>query len=277
MMVPSPGDQRARYFSMSLSAARICLAERIGVQRKGSFAFLRLPPELRDIFYTMVAACPPSGLVLHPSGPDKIEVSAATRNFSDPFSMLCTQGRWPELVLNPLSTIFNLSLVNKQIYEEFTPYFFQINTFQFAGVSCISVVSQTLPSSHAQNIRHVTFKYHPFDADSATEAFKWLASLENLQKLDVHIDEAAWKADYRSSEAINLLKLPGLFTLRKLRGLKVNFHGNCPEIAAVLKAEMEQPPKAPRSAPRKRKGKELTLGERKQPARAAKARKTVGS
>jgi hypothetical protein len=89
------------------------------------------------------------------------------------------------------------------------------------------------------------------------------------------MNEDVWTNEFSHSKPVDVLKLPGLSVLRKMRGLKVHFYGNCPEIAAFLKPEMEQPVKKPRSASRKRKASAAIQIERKQPARAAKGAKMV--
>ena len=265
--------------SISIAAAQIHLAERFGVEPQGTFPFLDLPPEIRSIIYEMVASYPQSGLILESDGLNKIEIRADTRDFSTSFSMPSSQSPSSSLTVNPHQTIFSLLRASKQINEEFMSCFFNLNTFRFRGLSSLLLVSKRIPQFQTQHLRHIAFKYNLHEGHIATEAFKWIASLDGLQRLDIHMDEGEWRLNqYPSDTSIDLFRVAGVHTLRKIRGLKeVNFHGNCANAAAILKSEMELPAKPKKAVVQKRKAGAVSQGERKQPARAVKAAKTAGN
>jgi hypothetical protein len=122
------------------------------------------------------------------------------------------------------------------------------------------------PAYRRQHITQVAIDFNYFDVNIASQAFSYLATLPKLRKLYIDINEEEWYPGNRhhSYAGFNILKIPGLAKLQSVRSIEVIFTGNCANIAAYLKAEIEG------QGGKKRKAIEGETIAREQRGRAAK-------
>ena len=240
-----------------------------------AFPFLRLPAGIRMIIYEMALAFPRSGLSL-----ERTKLLAVTRDFGTPFSCTLWEGYWNggqdrrDRVLHnrPIGDVLALLRVNKQFYQEAVASFYSINTFVCSGVAQLRTILKRVGVRRAY-ITHITFRYERDESGRAEEAFRLLASLKRLRRLNIKMNERQWSTVLRPKgngcrgRDADLLKIPGIQVLCGIRGIaEVVFEGECARIAAFLKPEMEKP----RKAGQKRKASNLV--PRSQSARVAMAK-----
>ena len=258
------GDDGNSSYKMSTAAAQITLQRLIPGKTKGTFPFLRLPAELRTAIYEMVLGYPHE--LDAETNSEHVVLQASTREPST-FSFKAWEDiDGEELQLPSPGGILTLLLANKQIAEEATSCFYRLNTFYCYSNEEMLEILQRLAPSRRQHLEHLAFDYVSCNAQSGYELFELLATLPNLRKLDIRIDEDelfAQRITPRGSY-FTAPTIPGLGTLAKLgRGVDVQLAGNCPTVTAHFKAMVENPSQLVDVTPKKRK----------QPARTAKARK----
>ena len=227
-------------FTLCINEARIYMQQRFGPSPDGDFPFFRLPAELRSVIYDMVFQYPIGGLLV-PYGGGVFETM--TQSLTEPFSTAAWHGRkwWSHhgYYTQSFSNVLQLLLVNKQIHEEAFPCFFRLNLFYFATCRAAYDFLNGLVPYRRQHISRIAIHYSRRDTEYGPRVFDYLASLPNLQKLYVNIDEDKWNRPFIGKQ-IDILKIPGLEKLRKVGVEEVIFTGNSPKIAAYLKAEMER-------------------------------------
>lgn len=232
----------------SQAAARTLLVS--ARSRHGVFPFFRLPPELRSKVYEMVFYYPSGGLSLRRIGcpgerRDWTQFFTYTKiAISDVFTAQKNIGGYRRLNTPPTFQILQPLLVNRQFLHEAGHLFYSMNTFYFENL--LQLHSDLLRLHHLRrnNIGHIAFTYCWSDKSMAAMAFKLLLPIKHLRKLTIYIDEArVASGTYNTrSEEYNALRITGIPTLRKLRGLEsVEMFGDCPQLSECLKKELTQP------------------------------------
>ncbi|KAK4496109.1 hypothetical protein PRZ48_012088 [Zasmidium cellare] len=279
-------------YSVSTAATRIFLQDRLSSSSKADrpqkpFPFLRLPAELRNRIYGLVLQFPKSGLCVKVKREEIGSARPKTWPIPAKFSVLrkkregFDQIKWselseayrdyaadadlmdlPERVLYcpPAATYLNLLRANKQIFNEAMPIFYSTNKFIFPRVTELYWFLEATPAARRKHIECVGFHYLACDTKYVNAAFRMLKDIPHLRELDIAMDEDDWKRETNRKSSTpkypDLLKIPGMFTLRSFRGLEaVRFHDNC-DTFKVLIPEMtseKKKAKAPVKRPRKRK------------------------
>ena len=125
--------------TISLEAGRIFLHKWLAPATVGHFRFLDLPAELRNKIYELVFTLPDSGMFVHGVRYARrygLHVDVLEREV-DNFAARGIQPHWPQSALtyrmksSTLRTLLALLSVNKQIYREAMPFFYQVNHFWF--------------------------------------------------------------------------------------------------------------------------------------------------
>ena len=227
-------------------------------ERKGTFPLLRLPTEIRIMIWEMVLRYPPSGIrVLGEDRNGRKTIAALDKDYSTPFiSGLHFPDRNSPVRFSykqPLEHSLSLLSVNKQIFEESFASFYRINLFVFPSVTRLAHFLRNTPPSRRQHLTQLAFEYSPVDRLLAPDVFSDLASLNKLKTIYVHIDSAwwsrAWGRPSASGNNTEIDHIPGLDTLRKLRGLDhVEITGMDGDIEEQMKSEMEEKVSEERSA-----------------------------
>ncbi|CAK3868634.1 Hypothetical predicted protein [Lecanosticta acicola] len=231
------------YFSQSLTSKYLPDLSDKGKTKCGRFRFLDLLPEIRVIIYELVFAMPKSGVHARTvfSGPPKVALMTVTRDYDAPLTMDPPTQR-SGYQCPPLSELFAFTLVNKKIYEESAHVFYAINTFNCDNLRQLETFLRAVPCQFRQHLTHLTFTHCPSYAGSAWNACELLTNTKNLKKLDIQVDEKPWLrwlASRSSSQAApSVSRIPGLVTLRDMRGLKVRFHGDCEGVKEYLERWM---------------------------------------
>ena len=245
----SPGDRALQeIYTLAEAEASIYLRKCFEGNSQGTFPFFKLPPELRETIYQMVFGFPPSGLMTgFRYRSFEVTLKTITKDFSCPSSFQASDPQRyniaDQFTLPPLKSILAPLLVNKQVFAEAVSCFYRTNTFYFYDIEDLHQTLSNLPPSRRQHLGHIAFRYRPVDARRAAAAFKVLATVKHLRRLDIQIDEGFWMTNYGPlvKGKIDILRIPGMGTLRKMRGLReVVVHG-CDRVDVLLNAEMKKP------------------------------------
>lgn len=102
-------------------------------KRIGTFPFLKLPAEMRNMIYEMLYTFPEDGLIItHERGPRPVRRAEEEHL---PTMNLCHYDWGTELDLTFNSHNLALLAVNKRIYAEAMPFFYSVNHFHFRFIS----------------------------------------------------------------------------------------------------------------------------------------------
>lgn len=252
------GEARPFYYSISKSYATKKLSKTLGgCQQQDSFPFFKLPAELRAEILRLVLSYPKSGMEWSPDlefeQPTRFRL--LTRDFGQPFSFANWDQTRPaslearidrDAVLSqPVSGLLAPLSVSRQFYKEAMPLFYSTNVFYFRCLHVLEAFLVTLPPLRRQHIAHVAFTYRSENMARAPPTFAELVKIKHLQRLDIRIDEAQWLSDGDGENLEmygSVTNMPGLKDLKAKRGLhEVTFHGECPTIEAMLRADMLTP------------------------------------
>ncbi|KAI7286101.1 hypothetical protein KC345_g1293 [Hortaea werneckii] len=233
-----------------------------------AFAFLDLPPELRNKIFDLVLQYPRSGLLFAAKG-QKTAIIDSPADYD-------TQGlhRYNKLKRTArIADVLAPLLVNRQFHEEAKGCFFAVNHFHFSKLQAMSGTLAKIPESQRRHIQHVTLDYSvwAYELPDAKEAIALLVTC-GLKKLNLYLKEDRWREHgmTRGGKILksrnNVLNIPGMRKLRAMRGLEeVNFYG-CPTVEALVKADMLKPkpkPKQKRMGGTKRKAEGDSEGGKK--------------
>ncbi|KAI7222380.1 hypothetical protein KC333_g1136 [Hortaea werneckii] len=207
----APYDNRVKFhtpvnFTVTAAAGRTFLRHWLDPERKGTFPFLKLPPELRNEVYKLLFRFPESGIKIHSrgaSGQDNNRV--AMKVFSridgdeDPFdhvSKVPTNGvRW-DISTPATSEILALLATNKQIHAEACPLFYSLNRFRFSSIRALhTVLTDPTQRNRLQHIRFIQIsllrQYEHLDKFvPAMEAMS--THLTGLKCLEIRITADLW-------------------------------------------------------------------------------------
>ena len=154
------------HFAIAPAAGRTFLRRWLEPERKGTFPFLDLPPELRNEVYKLLFRFHESGIKIHSlSRSGQEDDRAALKVFSridgddDPFdhvSKVPIHGvRW-DIKPSPTSEILAILATNRQIYSEACPLFYSLNRFRFSSIRSLhTVLSDPTQTSRLQHVRSI--------------------------------------------------------------------------------------------------------------------------
>ncbi len=271
VMVLYTKNDMSDQFEVNAAQARIYLRRWLEPERQGHFRFLNLPAELRNRIYAMVFAMPASGVCIHPDETRLVEREIDIVIGSD------DRDPWADTQVEtikgpPLAELLALLRVNKQIYQEAMPYFFEINRFCARTIHEVSfLLCDLVPARlaclnsvymHSGHDRHRTFRYADgSDIINFNRAVHKLGEHSQLEKLEVVLDDNSWfnlpialrKAYGRTSKFTKAQQLPWIHDLVRAAAKAETFviNGDCPMIRAYLENEVKKakegvllPPKA---------------------------------
>lgn len=235
------GTSDERRWTVSATAARVYLTKALGLEPTEAFSFLQLPPELRQMVYEMVLQYPRSGLQpqdLHHDSRKALTrpFVVRTREIETPFSFDLWSGspEAPALTTEPLIKILSIAQVSKQLHQEASKIFFQINTFYVRSTLDLADMVDAYTLFGRLRFGHIAINYPGAHLISGS-AFKLLRMQTELRAISIKMDEKHLASVSMKDE----FEIPGIPELRQLRGLKeVTFVGKCPKLAATLPAEM---------------------------------------
>ncbi|KAI7381832.1 hypothetical protein KC336_g18743 [Hortaea werneckii] len=127
-------------YSVTTRAARVYLRRWLESERKGTFPFLNLPPEIRNNIYELLLVFPSSGVHVQEAYDRKgfdvrfleriDELGPCGRFWS---VALVQDSQW--MIKKSMKEILALLHVNKQVYKEAMPLFYMLNMFYFDSYS----------------------------------------------------------------------------------------------------------------------------------------------
>ena len=251
-------------YTVPITAGRIYLRKWLEPARKGSFPFLKLPAELRNTIYEMVLTFPATGFDIGDRVHTRHGVVLSQRETD----------KWPEplawsthrvndiLHSAPMQKVLALLSVNKQLYNEAMPYFYQTNFFYFGNIEIFTKFMNRVPKARLHYLSDVYISmpyislslYHSvFDKipiDDFQSAVTTLSQVKFLRKLEIETDDHTWfelpprfrKLMGRTSKFMKPEQLPGIPALARAAGKAqaLEVSGNCPRMEAYLRSEAEK-------------------------------------
>ncbi|KAI6808988.1 hypothetical protein KC342_g18467 [Hortaea werneckii] len=153
-------------YSVTAQAARAILSPWTQ-ERKGTFPFLQLPPELRNQIYDLVFTLPPSGLSLDRC-PGSSQVTA--RLLERAGEVKPCEIRWTDrdapkgsyALTGHMNGFLALLSANRQIFAEAMPLVYSCNTFHLAEPG-MWVVALDMPRERVKHLRKLSFDFSPTD------------------------------------------------------------------------------------------------------------------
>ena len=255
--------------------ARCHLQRALGFQLQGTFPFLDLPPELRHSIYEIVFRYPVSGVspVEDAETAEKTTIvihkdSTAPFDFSEWNQAQPSKPNPKPYFTEPINQTLSLLLVNKQIFKEAMPYFYQNNLFYFLDTAQLFHFLRNTPAYRRQHLTQLAIDYPGLGTDYhyAPAAFRILATNPSLKRLFIHHDEDHYGSLDLSK--VYVMQSPGATTLKQISGLQeVVFSGKCEVFRGILKPLMERP------ISKKRKDMAVEVEDWARPKRAVRARK----
>ena len=247
-------DGTYMHVMVPVAAGRIFLRRWLEPERKGKFPFLRLPAELRNTIYQMVFTFPKSGIYVGPRPLQGRGVELLQRE-DEEYSEHCSWEDDPDSTLGspPLQEVLALLSVNKQVYKEAMPFFYQINHFYCENPEAFMKFGCGVGQERFQHLRDIHIncgtRYRAHVGDSATASEK-LAQLKFIKKLEVNIHEVWWfnmpkweRQQYgRSSKYTKAEQLPGMknLAIAATKAKVFSITGDCPRIKEYLESEREK-------------------------------------
>ena len=170
-----------------------------------AFRFFDLPAELRNKIYDMVFGFPTSGLHRKRNASNFVTLSRDLdeppdfdlwHQYMDQFQY-CKADPVPSFTTGSLGTILRSLTVSRQFYKEAMPIFYAINHFYFSNVYSMHKALLSLSEQRRSHLSWVSFRYKQVsygheEHRCAVAAFSLLATLDNLRRLDIQIDEERW-------------------------------------------------------------------------------------
>ncbi|KAI7487606.1 hypothetical protein KC351_g2551 [Hortaea werneckii] len=187
----APYDKQLKFytpvdFTVKPTAGRIFLRRWLEPERKGTFPFLKLPPELRNEVYKLLFRV-------------VMKVFSRIDGDDDPFdhvSKVPINGvRW-EINMPPTSEVLAILVTNKQIYAEACPLFYNLNRFRFSSIRALhTVLTDPTQTTRLQHIRSIQINLlrQSDHLDKFVPAMEALAThLTGLKKLEIGISADLW-------------------------------------------------------------------------------------
>lgn len=213
-------------YSVTGQAARASLSPWMP-GRRGTFPFLKLPPELRNRIYDLVLTLPPSGLSLDRcSGCSQVTARLLERPGED---MSCVS-RWTDprqskgryALTGHTNAFLALLSANRQVFSEAMPLAYSCNTFHLKE-SGMWIVALDMPRERFNHLRRLSFNFSPTEEllTAWKGAFGILARKPGgFEELIIHAKDRQWPdlADHAFRALASLIN----------KAERVRWVGSCP-------------------------------------------------
>ncbi|KAI7222385.1 hypothetical protein KC333_g1135 [Hortaea werneckii] len=250
------------HWSVTTQAARVYLRHWLEPERDGVFAFLDLPPEIRNTIYELLFTFPSSGIHVQEADERKgfdvffLERIDEHGPCGRKWSNSLVKGN-EFIIKRSMDNILALLCVNRQVYEEAMPLFYMLNTFHFDHYSFeLSKFVESMPKSRFKHLR----KLH---LDLEGDVYEWLielwpdvtealsANAVGLTELRLSMTDDAWlgrgpkarlweKYGDRASTYSCIERIPGFtdLALAVANAEVVRWEGKCPLIQELIEKEV---------------------------------------
>ena len=234
-------------------------------ERKGTFPFIGLPPELRNTVYEMVFSFPRTEIYvqLEKKGHGLALRQRELDNLSKEY-ICSTHDAVNGLNSAPMQTILALLSVNKQIYAESMPYFYRVNLFNFDTFESLIRFTKNVPMERLQHLGHVFLRLrasntvgrlrsggYEISLSAFQDAAAAISQISSLKALGIEMTDSPWlemavansrkpRGQYR--KFVKPEYIPGMAELASAAS-KADFweiQGDCPLIEAYLRSKVEQ-------------------------------------
>ena len=248
------------FITVPISAGRIYLQKLFEPERVGVFPFLELPAELRNTIYEMVFSFPETGINVR----GRIQPDHGVMLLQREHDRYHEDHNWLDVVDSdalmsaPMQTILALLSVNKQVYDEAMPYFYQVNFFNFSSTARFTKFFNRVPIARLQNLGHVSIwvdggPYYYADPETVGEylsAVQALSKVKSFRRLEIRTQDDDWfslpreikKVLGRTKNFTKIEQLPGIrdLAIAASKAQVLELRGACPRIERYLRSEAEK-------------------------------------
>ncbi|KAK4575324.1 hypothetical protein LTR86_001178 [Recurvomyces mirabilis] len=222
-----------------------CLYDESDVEQdQEPFRFLDLPPEIRKMVYELVFEHREGALCV--LGPSPKYLTVMEKNMDEGSVRSLSDENM--LRLPPVHVTLRPLLTNRQIYQEAHALFFQNNVWRFFDQHNMSIFLQKMPETYRRHVKHIDFRYLEILCPTLQplDGLRIVFLLPSLTTLTIRMDEEDIQSvldlrkPYCSKEQWVPL-LPGILSLRRLRGMKEVTFVDCPILQSLIQEEMMMP------------------------------------
>ena len=198
-------------------------ATRVNARQSQSLAFLEIPPEIRQRVYIhhlffaervkLVSPLQNESFAHHIKECRTTDHEVLYHPEEGGQILICNQP-WGKKETRPPSSVLDLLLTSRLIYNEAVDLFYDINRFAFNDAHDIASFAKQVGKRFLQ-MRDISF---PFNRSPA--AFNQLRRCENLTTISIHFPAFEWGTAWSNKEASLLRGISGMDELMKLRNFK---------------------------------------------------------
>lgn len=247
-----------RTYTSSLASSRMSLRRALGNELPNFNRFFELPAEVRLMIYEEVLRVPAGELQYddHEFDPRnkglKFRLSSRgerhERSYRRNWSTLLTMGRADSIrnykpnrwASDPTPNIMSLLRVNRQMFEEAMPVFYNVNTFHANSLQELTHMLQHCGARRRECFSNISFEYGDKTGPrTALKAFRLLMQVKYLHTLQISIEDKPYlgsgtnDAPYKSVDLMPGMELLGIIRVRELK-----FPPTYPRIESYLRPRM---------------------------------------
>lgn len=143
-------------------------------------------------------------------------------------------------VTESTSELLALLLVNRQIFEEAMPVFYEVNHFHAADLLELTTMLKHCGARRRPHFTSISVAYvQSVGPRTAIKAFKLLKDVKRLRRLEIETTDAGpTTGGYKPLDSSSVPQLPGFKILNGVRVRELHFTGTCPLIEAYLRQTM---------------------------------------
>lgn len=236
------GLRDSQMYISTLVRARTFLRRALGNETREFRRFLDLPVEIRLMIYAEVfryeGKIEFTNPMLHLPAPRRAIRNTSyspqhVRDHTYAFDEdLCTLPAERDKVTGLSGEIMSLLLVNRQIFEEAMPVFYNINTFHVKGIQDLARMLRLCGARRRVYFSRIDFEHrYSGTKDISKKVFKMLAEVKQLQHFTVRANDEIHLRGYRAYDADDTAWMD---LLCDLKCLSVELLGDCPRIEAYM-------------------------------------------
>jgi hypothetical protein len=244
-------------YSSTPAGARRFLRRTLGYELAEFHYFFKLPVEIRVMIYAELFRCHAKGVQyndaeFHPKSTTRglrlsqrgkrpcwehrEDLTRSAAHHSTRAEHWSMRKKWPSATERTAELVAVL-FVNKQIFEEAMPVFYDVNHFHAATLLELYTMLKHCGARRRPYFTNISFRYtHGNGIKSAARAFELLKDVKHLRRLEIEAVDTDFFGPNRF--AMQVHELPGLKALSGVRVKELYFPLKCSKIESYLKQTM---------------------------------------